>query len=1131
MYSELSSLSRGSVHSRPSYCSRTLVSFVGGFLIRSKPKSILALQFRFRLFYSQLTSLEGYGDCASAYVAEIELPSAGVEIFFVIGLVPWMCLLAWGAFMDVDDGFRSVNVNVGRPLIRIPVTGASMRLSNGDDAMECCVSDTSLLGERVADFGLVSCTWLSADVEAGGSTSSIPVVNAAQAVAPDTHNSFQPLRASPPADCPSGSFISGVQPDPSIVRPDAVLANVHHEGDKHVCLQGRRLKVPVPKPIATETNSGPVQASPYPVKQTSFSGSEKMSDSARLAAIAKSVGKRPMAYLESVGSRRSEAIRHWQSRARARQPSLSFMLLDQQTIYYLNNNVYSCRRRLYANNGCYTSIISFGDSLADTGNLKQLAKISNREISVLLTPYGESFLNGSTGRCSNGRLIIDFLVLAARGILNPLTNASLEVQLEWFKRSLPSICGNASGRSLILVGEIGGNDYNYPILEGRPVDELNSLVPLIIDRIISVVNELIEIGAQTLVVPGNFPVGCLSGYLTVCGSEKEEYDPETGCLVRLNEFAEYHNELLQTRLNQIRELHPNVNVIYADYYNAAMKIYRSPDKFGFTNGALKACCGGAGPYNINLSAICGDESSTVCDQPDTYVCWYGIHLTEAAYKIIAKNLYHGPYTTPEFNALCPTSTFHLEAFKVPRSIWVLMMCSSNNLLNLCSVSSMYANGCYKSIISFGDSLADTGNLKQLAKFSSRVISFVLPPYGESLPDQSPGRCSNGLLIIDFLARGIVNPMTNASLEVQLEWFKRSLPSICGNASDCRNFIGHSLILMGEIGGNDFNFPMLEGKPIDELKSLVPFVINAIVSAINELIEMGAQTLVVPGNFPVGCLSTYLTVYASEVEEYDPTTGCLIRLNEFAEYQNELLQTKLNRIREFHPDVNVIYADYYNAAMKIYQSPDKFGFTNGALKACCGGGGPYNYNLSAECGLASTTVCDQPDTYEPVYRVLFKQMKARLHILSYQSKSLYANGCYTSIISFGDSLADTGNLKQLAKFSNQVISFLMPPYGESLPDKSTGRCSNGRLVIDFLAESIGLPLIPPYVNDKGSRNAVAYKQGVNYAVVGATALNSSVREARGIVNPLTNASLGVQLEWFKQSLPSICGNIAGVVVPS
>ena len=91
-----------------------------------------------------------------------------------------------------------------------------------------------------------------------------------------------------------------------------------------------------------------------------------------------------------------------------------------------------------------------------------------------------------------------------------------------------------------------------------------------------------------------------------------------------------------------------------------------------------------------------------------------------------------------------------------------------------------------------------------------------------------------------------------------------------------------------------------------------------------LIAKGAQTLVVPGNFPIGCLPSFLTVYNSEKEVYDPTTGCLVRLNEFAEHYNELLLTKLNRIRELHPNVNVIYADYYNAALQIYSSPNKFG---------------------------------------------------------------------------------------------------------------------------------------------------------------------------------------------------------------
>ncbi|GJW73422.1 hypothetical protein Tco_0132792 [Tanacetum coccineum] len=55
------------------------------------------------------------------------------------------------------------------------------------------------------------------------------------------------------------------------------------------------------------------------------------------------------------------------------------------------------------------------------------------------------------------------------------------------------------------------------------------------------------------------------------------------------------------------------------------------------------------------------------------------------------------------------------------------------------------------------------------------------------------------------------------------------------------------------------------------------------------------------------------------------------------------------------------------------------------------------------------------------------------------------------------------------------------------------------------------------------DVLVFKQGVNYAVAGATALSSSVLDARGIINPLTIASLGVQLEWFKESLPSICGN--------
>ncbi|KAI3510472.1 hypothetical protein L1887_17493 [Cichorium endivia] len=139
-------------------------------------------------------------------------------------------------------------------------------------------------------------------------------------------------------------------------------------------------------------------------------------------------------------------------------------------------------------------------------------------------------------------------------------------------------------------------------------------------------------------------------------------------------------------------------------------------------------------------------------------------------------------------------------------------------------------------------------------------------------------------------------------------------------------------------------------------------------------------------------------------------------------------------------------------------------------------------------------------------------------------TLYAcNDCkYTSIISFGNSLTDTGNLKNIDSIRNiPPPHYFFPPYGETFFHKPTGRSSDGRLIVDFLAERLGLPLIPPYVGTKQTGNKTELGQGVNYAVIGAYALNSSFHEARGVSNPLTNVSLGDELMWFKRSLHSFC----------
>ena len=56
----------------------------------------------------------------------------------------------------------------------------------------------------------------------------------------------------------------------------------------------------------------------------------------------------------------------------------------------------------------FKSIIIFGDSITDTGNLLHLSEPNNLPQSAF-PPYGETFFHVPTGRFSNGRLIIDFI--------------------------------------------------------------------------------------------------------------------------------------------------------------------------------------------------------------------------------------------------------------------------------------------------------------------------------------------------------------------------------------------------------------------------------------------------------------------------------------------------------------------------------------------------------------------------------------------------------------------------------------------------------------------------------------------------------------------------------------------------
>ncbi|KAL6992417.1 acetylajmaline esterase [Sarracenia purpurea var. burkii] len=137
-------------------------------------------------------------------------------------------------------------------------------------------------------------------------------------------------------------------------------------------------------------------------------------------------------------------------------------------------------------------------------------------------------------------------------------------------------CANYFKKSLFLVGEIGGNDYNYPFFAGESFQQLQALVSPVVEAIAAATSVLIEEGASALVVPGNLPIGCSTVYLTLFRSaNKSDYDQD-GCLKAYNAFAKYHNAQLKLALDKLKPKYPHATIIYADYYGAAKGLFDAP---------------------------------------------------------------------------------------------------------------------------------------------------------------------------------------------------------------------------------------------------------------------------------------------------------------------------------------------------------------------------------------------------------------------------------------------------------------------------------------------------------------------------------------------------------------------------
>ncbi|KAL2468530.1 acetylajmalan esterase-like [Forsythia ovata] len=106
-------------------------------------------------------------------------------------------------------------------------------------------------------------------------------------------------------------------------------------------------------------------------------------------------------------------------------------------------------------------------------------------------------------------------------------------------------CEQNNAISLFMVGEIGGNDYNYGLFQGKSIQDLRNMVPQVVATISNVVR---------------------NGIITTKLENKMIFQHQI--VEGANNFSIYHNEHLQQAIEELKIEYPNTTILYVDYYNA-----------------------------------------------------------------------------------------------------------------------------------------------------------------------------------------------------------------------------------------------------------------------------------------------------------------------------------------------------------------------------------------------------------------------------------------------------------------------------------------------------------------------------------------------------------------------------------
>lgn len=297
-----------------------------------------------------------------------------------------------------------------------------------------------------------------------------------------------------------------------------------------------------------------------------------------------------------------------------------------------------------------------------------------------------------------------------------------------------------------------------------------------------------------------------------------------------------------------------------------------------------------------------------------------------------------------------------------------------NMMVVPSTARVEVKGCpFDSVYSFGDADSSTSNGLLIA--DNLASAFHLPYPNPNMEkkakfDYGINFAAAGSTVMEDLfweANGIRVGSSNVTLSDQFALFKAHLNSICSSQKMCRERLQRALFFVDTMGSNDYWYQLFQGKTIAEVSRYVPEIVVTIQTTLEKLIAAGATNLLVPGILPLGCQPGYQTLFHSSKNEYDPTQydsmNCHGALNTLARLHNSHLRQALMELSRQNPDARIVYADYYNAFTAILRHHEFLGFEGKSLmRACCGRGGPYDFDPTKMCNQGSMPVCDDPTKY-------------------------------------------------------------------------------------------------------------------------------------------------------------------------